>query len=49
MFGLKLKWDALGEKTIRDGSLVLVGLYHTVGYKSAKYFLYQGLYNTNLD
>ena len=49
MSGLKLKWDASGGKTIRDGSLVLVGLYHTVGYESAKYLLYQGLYNTNLD
>ena len=24
-------------------------LYHTVGYESVKYLLYQELYNTNLD
>ena len=25
MSGLKLKWDALGEKTMHEGALVLVG------------------------
>jgi hypothetical protein len=25
MYGLKLKWDASGGKTIHDGALVLVG------------------------